>query len=160
MLKQVKEPYNKKAMTQPPSGGCVLKPLPSCLCLQWQNQPPSGGCVLKHFHLNSRTLWFDPAAFRRLCVETCGRADTWRWRGPAAFRRLCVETFSVKRFLRKNQPAAFRRLCVETIRNYLAANFRRPAAFRRLCVETILRTAEMILTRTQPPSGGCVLKPY
>ena len=34
----------------------------------------------------------DPAAFRRLCVETLdfkiARAQPW----PAAFRRLCVET--------------------------------------------------------------------
>ena len=57
-------------MSQPPSGGCVLK-------LEFEQyggagavQPPSGGCVLKQ-------TWYDklpkpayPAAFGRLCVET------------------------------------------------------------------------------------------
>ena len=33
--------------SQPPSGGCVLKPRPSLNCSPVQNQPPSGGCVLK-----------------------------------------------------------------------------------------------------------------
>ena len=33
-----------------------------------------------------------PAAFRRLCVETCGRLPSARKTRPAAFRRLCVET--------------------------------------------------------------------
>ena len=34
-----------------------------------------------------------------------------------------------------------------------------PAAFRRLCVETLRRTARNDVG-CQPPSGGCVLKPY
>ncbi|RKW30661.1 MAG: hypothetical protein D8B47_00585 [Kingella sp. (in: b-proteobacteria)] len=33
---------------------------------------------------------------------------------PAAFRRLCVETVRFLCERRKRQPAAFRRLCVET----------------------------------------------
>ena len=33
-----------------------------------------------------------PAAFRRLCVETCYKADKPKDGEPAAFRRLCVET--------------------------------------------------------------------
>ena len=45
---------------------------------------------------HNKGLAFDmtpnPAAFRRLCVET-GKVIAERWLGmPAAFRRLCVET--------------------------------------------------------------------
>ena len=53
--------------------------------------------------------------------------------------------------------AAFGRLCVETVANcdgYLVVC---AAAFGRLCVETkeqVINPAE----KTQPPSGGCVLK--
>ena len=56
---------------------------------------------------------------------------------PAAFRRLCVETAMVEPKYWKPLPAAFRRLCVET-------NF----------------SASACLTAAQPPSGGCVLKPF
>ena len=34
----------------------------------------------------------DPAAFRRLCVETVFEIDLCQPTFPAAFRRLCVET--------------------------------------------------------------------
>ena len=34
-----------------------------------------------------------------------------------------------------------------------------PAAFGRLCVETIMPSINGIGIGTQPPSGGCVLKP-
>ena len=56
--------------SQPPSGGCVLKHLiRMCLILRL-NQPPSGGCVLKPLHSQTPQDSNDPAAFRRLCVET------------------------------------------------------------------------------------------
>ena len=62
------------------------------------NQPPSGGCVLKHFGKDVVDAWYEPAAFRRLCVETnLTRADADVYI-PAAFRRLCVETNSTERF--------------------------------------------------------------
>ena len=36
------------------------------------NQPPSGGCVLKrHPDVEVFGGFVNPAAFRRLCVETC-----------------------------------------------------------------------------------------
>ena len=38
-----------KVLSQPPSGGCVLKPLYNDKGERKTNQPPSGGCVLKHF---------------------------------------------------------------------------------------------------------------
>ena len=37
---------------QPPSGGCVLKPVIRFLTVIKLVQPPSGGCVLKQYHLN------------------------------------------------------------------------------------------------------------
>ena len=36
---------------QPPSGGCVLKPVLNYNNLNYVAQPPSGGCVLKHQYL-------------------------------------------------------------------------------------------------------------
>ena len=39
--------------------------------LREANQPPSGGCVLKHKDRSEILAMFEePAAFRRLCVET------------------------------------------------------------------------------------------
>ena len=80
--------------------------------------------------------------------------------GPAAFRRLCVETdesaFALGTLA---NPAAFRRLCVETVSAYLVVTPPlQPAAFRRLCVETGTGTMGLHKSRSQPPSGGCVLK--
>ena len=39
------------------------------------------------------------------------------------------------------------------------ANYQEPAAFGRLCVETV-KIAKLNKQKNQPPSGGCVLKPY
>ena len=55
---------------------------------------------------------------------------------PAAFRRLCVETTLPVKQPRVAIPAAFRRLCVETSKRHLQIARMTPAAFRRLCVET------------------------
>ena len=57
-------------------------------------QPPSGGCVLKqlrHSHSNKTQL---AAAFGRLCVETGGRLLLPTFTKAAAFGRLCVETLT------------------------------------------------------------------
>ena len=58
---------------QPPSGGCVLKPLPRTSGGAGFGQPPSGGCVLKQALPVPVVCPLSPAAFRRLCVETCYR---------------------------------------------------------------------------------------
>ena len=55
-------------------------------------QPPSGGCVLKRHQLRYMDRSSDPAAFRRLCVETLTAVPIIGEGEPAAFRRLCVET--------------------------------------------------------------------
>ena len=55
---------------QPPSRGCVLKPVFLFCRHQWLEQPPSRGCVLKQV----TSYRIDPesvaAASARLCVET------------------------------------------------------------------------------------------
>ena len=57
-------------LLQPPSGGCVLKHANTSSNSTDSSQPPSGGCVLKRGGRQTGLLNFDPAAFRRLCVET------------------------------------------------------------------------------------------
>ena len=79
-----------------------------------RGQPPSGGCVLKQTMEWPVGCIINPAAFRRLCVETGERCEYIQPVVPAAFRRLCVETFSVAPAGYLPMPAAFRRLCVET----------------------------------------------
>ena len=56
--------------TQPPSGGCVLKPQSLTATISIIVQPPSGGCVLKQLLGRWHTKDAAPAAFGRLCVET------------------------------------------------------------------------------------------
>ena len=93
MLKQDDTVFAVAVVTQPPSGGCVLKRhkigremptvLPAAfgrLCVetgkrkgimnQKQTQPPSGGCVLKPVEVDIELMPEIPAAFGRLCVET------------------------------------------------------------------------------------------
>ena len=124
-----------------------------------QCQPPSGGCVLKRTERRTQSRGDDPAAFRRLCVETIYNGAFIHREFPAAFRRLCVETTSQSNTAVCNSPAAFRRLCVETLFKLEYSDRYNPAAFRRLCVETTGGQSNQAL-RPQPPSGGCVLKRY
>ena len=58
---------------QPPSGGCVLKPVFMRLAPFLRAQPPSGGCVLKPLSAVVLGTLAGPAAFGRLCVETPDR---------------------------------------------------------------------------------------
>ncbi len=55
-------------------------------------QPPSGGCVLKPIHDFKKRWNNHPAAFGRLCVETEHLMFFVLNIAPAAFGRLCVET--------------------------------------------------------------------
>ena len=125
-------------MSQPPSGGCVLK-----LCHLrifskiYLSQPPSGGCVLKPNNIVLLITISSPAAFRRLCVET---AEVWpllmaACSQPPSGGCVLKPRFPVQR-KNINAPAAFRRLCVETIKYGFSQSQQFPAAFRRLCVET------------------------
>ena len=47
MLKHQTYGQTDQECRQPPSGGCVLKPIGLCRSTDVQTQPPSGGCVLK-----------------------------------------------------------------------------------------------------------------
>ena len=55
---------------QPPSGGCVLKQFVQPVFKLLKAQPPSGGCVLKLTMGGQPQQNLMPAAFGRLCVET------------------------------------------------------------------------------------------
>ena len=48
--------------------------------------------MLKQAGTNNAAVLIDPAAFRRLCVETSALMPKMAMTDPAAFRRLCVET--------------------------------------------------------------------
>ena len=78
------------------------------------NQPPSGGCVLKLKGVEGYPKGLQPAAFRRLCVETLTRLQK---------REVLAQPPSGGCVLKRRYhditnvvccPAAFRRLCVET----------------------------------------------
>ena len=60
----------QQLIKQPPSGGCVLKPLTKLNGSLSKAQPPSGGCVLKLLQTVISSHSASAAAFGRLCVET------------------------------------------------------------------------------------------
>ena len=107
-------------------------------------QPPSGGCVLKPCLIFHSFFQVCPAAFGRLCVETSHHP---RLRGncfPAAFGRLCVETSlsSPMRWTIVQPPSGG---CVLKPMDSASDNPSfGPAAFGRLCVETLLRNTQFI----------------
>ena len=70
MLKLLLQPLRGTYNTQPPSGGCVLKLRSAVAAHICRYQPPSGGCVLKLAKKVLVAQIQNPAAFRRLCVET------------------------------------------------------------------------------------------
>ena len=61
-------------------------------------QPPSGGCVLKPIVVGILAYLGYPAAFGRLCVETAAPPCVPCYHRPAAFGRLCVETKAFRKF--------------------------------------------------------------
>ena len=144
---------------QPPSGGCVLKlPLQrrqrSCL-----SQPPSGGCVLKQPQPFRAAALGEPAAFRRLCVETspssCRVASLFQppSSGCVLKQGLCnqcrqqyAQPPSGGCVLKQSDtvparqtacPAAFGQLCVETAACCHWPLSHSPATFRQLYIETV-----------------------
>ena len=152
-IKNAVSPY-----TQPPSGGCVLKPSWTNNGVNRTNQPPSGGCVLKPGRSCRTVGHIRPAAFRRLCVETLLGDFMSSVVEPAAFRRLCVETVHQQPPSTRGNPAAFRRLCVETaIPSQGCRTMPQPPSGG--CVLKQRRQVGGNIRRFQPPSGGCVLKP-
>ena len=55
-------------LSQPPSGGCVLKLKMNLSYQHMKHQPPSGGCVLKQAHRLSAVLF---VAASRLRAAAC-----------------------------------------------------------------------------------------
>ena len=160
-MKQAAQLNIGNSAPQPPSGGCVLKPLPTVRCGNARCQPPSGGCVLKRW-LPRKT---HPKTVR-----------------PAAFGRLCVETISNNptRYGIVNQPPSGGCVLKQQKRKRVVSHYYQPpsggcvlkhdkgceqgdksspAAFGRLCVETGIPSTYKGRFCNQPPSGGCVLKP-
>ena len=70
MLKHIHGQGKDLLNAQPPSGGCVLKPLAFNSLNDLSPQPPSGGCVLKHYKIDCDKLDELAATFGWLCVET------------------------------------------------------------------------------------------
>ena len=100
-------------------------------------QPPSGGCVLKPRSSRTRRQGRQPAAFRRLCVETtlpCKSACGCLAQPPSGG---CV-------LKRKRVPE----FCIFT---------NQPPSGG--CVLKLGLSMMCLITYFQPPSGGCVLKP-
>ena len=134
MLKPVEKPPISKNASQPPLGGCVLKPLGF-----W------GG------------LDFDPAAFRRLCVETSGRLNALKTQiqpplGGCVLKPLRgwgLEMFDI-------QPPLGG--CVLKPRFQSCPNLppRQPPLGG--CVLKLSRRGAHNRACGQPPLGGCVLK--
>ena len=80
MLKLEQCLYRTEYQGQPPLGGCVLKLLQLKGRGFLVNQPPLGGCVLKPLGAVVAVVEAEPAAFRRLCVETSRKRAICRYR--------------------------------------------------------------------------------
>ena len=137
MLKPFWADTKRSWKNQPPSGGCVLKPLNGNFWVMPNPQPPSGGCVLKHPDNPTSPPDRRPAAFRRLCVETKHetKKDAAQSQPPSGG---CVlkQTNRARRNEPDNQPPSGG--CVlKQFRHHNFPKKRPPAAFRRLCVETL-----------------------
>ena len=137
----------------------MLKPPVTEKKMQEKSQPPSGGCVLKPDGAMEFEIKGVPAAFRRLCVETKYFVSYDGNKIPAAFRRLCVETTSLAVVYRslRNQPPSGGCVLKLSVKMVISMPLK-PAAFRRLCVETGNYEGALQTGFNQPPSGGCVLK--
>ena len=128
---------NKTAVSQPPSGGCVLKHQLNLALPAVSNQPPSGGCVLKQIQ---------KPAFAKFAQNQ-----------PPSGGCVLKHAYKYSQYKYTCQPPSGG--CVLKPSNATSHGcFYGPAAFRRLCVETLLKHGPKYL-KAQPPSGGCVLKP-
>ena len=122
---------------QPPSGGCVLKPMLCRYLTGFRHQPPSGGCVLKQTNAERAHCRGKPAAFRRLCVETldnCRAFPVEAYQPPSGGCVLKQPHNRASPQLPRQPPSGG---CVlKHKKNLKKKSGLAPAAFRRLCVET------------------------
>ena len=77
-------------------------------------QPPSGGCVLKPLFAHELNCAPFAATFGWLCVETSIKSNTPCFKSAATFGWLCVETIYNRGNYNLNPAATFGWLCVET----------------------------------------------
>ena len=123
---------------QPPSGGCVLKPLNDTGALRQSMQPPSGGCVLKQTNIQPNPQHErQPPSGGCVLLKPAVVVGSNGAQSAAAFRRLCVETSAISgsKFSWNEQPPSGG--CVLKPSVVVGSNG----------------------AQSQPPSGGCVLKP-
>ena len=122
------------------------------------SQPPSGGCVLKPFVEAILSTARTPAAFGRLCVETYNALFVGRPNFPAAFGRLCVETVEVqlaKRLVEHQPPSGGCVLKLYWLNCCFLWSLQPPSGG---CVLKHAAPLHWFASSSQPPSGGCVLK--
>ena len=123
-----------------------------------QGQPPSGGCVLKQRHGRNATAKHcqPPSGGCVLKLEIPYLGPNLLI--PAAFGRLCVETQQQNKTDSPSEPAAFGRLCVETSPKCLLGADCRSQPPSGGCVLKLEQPPHQVIAQLQPPSGGCVLK--
>ena len=101
-----------------------------------QQQPPSGGCVLKQKELNNQTGFKVAATFGWLCVETALEKKTERINSRSHLRvAVCWNTNIGD--------------CI----TISSSSHLRVAVCWNPCIKV-----DKLIKKTQPPSGGCVLK--
>ena len=99
-------------------------------------QPPSGGCVLKPLSESLGQGIQIAATFGWLCVETELTIKYHRRIAAATFGWLCVETARSSTGIGSPKAATFGWLCVETLPLYNIRYLNNAATFGWLCVET------------------------
>ena len=105
-----------------------------------RNQPPSGGCVLKPRCGITHTQATGPAAFGRLCVETCcavalSLTDVSQPPSGGCVLKPSVRCANLPNRTQPPSGGCVLKLSVVPLGRRAAV----PAAFGRLCVETFRR---------------------
>ena len=144
--------------SQPPSGGCVLKQIHSQPVIRNRHQPPSGGCVLKHgwgsgYSQEKSQPPSGGCVLKRLRPLRSVRRPT-----PAAFGRLCVETCVTPPppLPPCRQPPSGGCVLKRTAPKWCSSNQSQPPSGG--CVLKPYQIHCTCRRQHQPPSGGCVLK--
>ena len=120
-------------------------------------QPPSGGCVLKLFPSRPAFSQHRPAAFGRLCVETCTGLCRPRSRFQPPSGGCVLKLAGINESEEsENQPPSGG--CVLKLMRRAAFRCRYGQPPSGGCVLKHVRAGIGRHGRIQPPSGGCVLK--
>ena len=129
------------------------------LVIHGYNQPPSGGCVLKLYLSVFLIDKDEPAAFRRLCVETSCCPIHRRRFGPSSLQAAVCWNFGLLARAAGGFPS---RLQAAVCWNYnVKTNIEPTQEASRLQAAVCWNSSVAVSSssaRIQPPSGGCVLK--